>query len=168
LPEFNPVAAVIATNLRLASRCLRDARLTNEDGSRYASNYLFTATELTLLAVLASEGRFNVYRSTQHRLDEMTDGLPDENQTKAVFRRLEGLTDYATTFRYGTQRGRIKAGMGNEEFVAKAKVVEELISWLAKHFGVSDLGQDATTPAARTEPPRRTEPEPAERFKPKG
>jgi hypothetical protein len=123
----------------MASHYLRDARTLKAAGSRTSSYCLFIAAETTLLAALASEDVSGSTRHIQHQLGAMTDLLPDENPAKPAFRQVEGLTAYATTFRYTTPSGRIPPEMNDGDFVEDSQQVDTLIAAHAKWFRVRNL-----------------------------
>lgn len=148
------LAEVIANGLRMAAQQLQDARTLQAGGSRNAPFNLFMAAEGLLLAVFASEGLPTDAGATRHQLGAMTDRLPDANPLKPRFRAVEGLTGYATTFRYVSPAGRIPAPMNAAAFAAMADRLDLLLRELAAGFEVADLGIGAREPAGRSAPIR--------------
>lgn len=158
---------IIATNLRFAVDHLDDARTahTRKNG-RNAPFHLFMAAELTLLAVMASEGLSILRRDTQHQLDAMANSLPDENPTKPHFQKIATLTAFATTYRYPRPSGDPPPRMDADDFLAKAQAVERLLQFCLKWFGVEDVKVESTEPATRVKPPRAPGQHPASSTKP--
>jgi hypothetical protein len=158
LPESatrdNAAAQVIANRIRMANLYLHDARTLKGSGSRTSSYCLFMAAELTLLAALTAEELPTGSRQTQHQLGAMIDLLPDENPAKPTFRQVEGLTAYATTFRYTTPSGRIPPEMSDADFIAASRKVETLIAACAKWFRVPNLDLKAQEVAGNIRPIR--------------
>ena len=132
-------AEVMANRLRLAANYPRDARTLNASDSRTSSFCLFMAAKTTLLAAMASEGVPGTSRQSQHQFGAMADGLPEANPTKAAFKQVEGITAYATTFRYTIPSGRIPAPMSGEDFASHSATLEKLISVCTKWFRVAEL-----------------------------
>src|SRR3954469_25288917 len=60
------------------------------------------AAEKIIRAVLTSEGKT---AGIKHQLDELVDVIPDENPLKPGLRAIQGLTDYATSYRYRAPKG---------------------------------------------------------------
>jgi hypothetical protein len=113
---------------------------------------LFQSAEAALIAVMTSEG-LNAGRATQHQLGAMADTLPDSNPLKPMFRVLEHLTGYATTFRYASPSGRVRAGPPPADLERWQDEMDRIITFCADCFGV-DLSSTASSGAARTDPPR--------------
>jgi hypothetical protein len=78
--------------------------------------------------------------------------IPDDNPLKPSLKAIEDLAAFATTYRYPTEVGRIKAHPTAEQFSEYATRVEEALNAAAKAFGV-DL-DDSTAPAAQRGPIR--------------
>lgn len=83
----------------------------------------------------------------------MADTLPASNPTKLLFRQLEALTGFATTFRYSTPGGKLKDGLTDKDFSTFADKVEAIISMLTEWFEV-DANMKSKDPAMKTTPIR--------------
>ena len=83
----------------------------------------------------------------KHQLDELVDMIPDENPLKPGLRAIQDLTDDATSYRYPSPKGRIKAPPTQAEFERDADAVRAALEDAVRRFGV-DLG--------RTEAPARS------------
>ncbi len=88
---------LIANFLRIAREDLDGARLLFAGGNRNAIYLCEQAAEKIIRAVVTSEGH---HAGIKHDLAEMVDLLPDENPLKAHLRKIEHLSQYATSFRY--------------------------------------------------------------------
>ena len=127
------VSLQIASQLRLAKDDVEAARLLLTAVNRNAVYHLEQAAEKIILAILTSEGK---HGGIAHHLKEMVDLIPDVNPLKQQLRKVEHLAAYATTFRYPTPGGRIKAPPPQVEVSADAKKVEDLLSDAAARFKV--------------------------------
>lgn len=150
-----PSARVIAGQLRLAAGYLRDSRILSAAGSRSAVNLLFQAAEAALIAVMTAEG-IHAGRAHQHQLAAMTDTLPEVNPLKPLFRDVEHLTGYATTFRYVMPSGGIKGGPSPADLDLWQSKVQHIIELCRDWFGV-DVDMSSTSAAAKVEPMRTPE-----------
>jgi HEPN domain-containing protein len=136
----------IAAFLRIAAEDLEGAELLWRSKNRNAWYLCEQAAEKLIRAVLTAEGKRG---GLGHRLDELVDQLPDENPFKASLRDIEGLTAYATSFRYPTTSGKIPPVRGDlTAFLGK---VDRLLKVLSEAFGV-DLAGDG--PARQPGPGR--------------
>ena len=99
--------------------------------------YSSQAAEKIIRAVLTSEGK---NAGIKHQLDELVDMIPDENPLKPGLRAIQDLTDYATSFRYPSPKGRIKMPPSKLEFERDAAAVQAALESAAQRFGV-DLDQ---------------------------
>jgi hypothetical protein len=100
-------------------------------------------------ALLTSEGE---HAGIRHQLDEMVDLVPDENPIKPALRAIERLAAYATTYRYPTATGRIKASPDKAELDADIANVQRALDAAAAWF-VVDLTRQGS-PATHAKPPR--------------
>lgn len=78
--------------------------------------------------------------------------IPDENPLKPGLRAIQDLTDYATSYRYPSPKGRIKAPPSREAFEQDAGAVQAALQEAARRFGVDLAKADAP---ARTAGPIR-------------
>lgn len=156
------LADTVASYLRRAAEWLADYRDAAAKGRGTAPNHLFYAGEATMLAVLATEG-LHVDRGEQHQLDAAIRKLPDENPMKAAMRSYEGLTRFATTFRYPTPQGRLKRAE-DEEVEGYAAAVAEAHRMAVAHYGI-DMSSGSNAPAAKVRP-LRSPPEAGQRDGP--
>lgn len=102
---------------------------------------------------MTSEGIHVGGRGEQHQIAAWLARLSDTNPLKPVLRRTEGLTGFATTYRYPTPAGSLVTPPAEERVDAWIATVEEAIETAARAFGV-DMTDGAETPAARTAPIR--------------
>lgn len=149
--EGDVLADTVASYLRRAAEWLADYRDAAAKGRGTAPNHLFYAGEAIMLAVLASEG-IHVGRGEQHQLDVAIRKLPDENPLKAAMLPYEGLTRFATTFRYPTPQGRLKRAEA-EEVAGYADAVDEAHRLAVAHYRV-DVSSGSNATAANVQPPR--------------
>jgi len=98
---------------------------------------------------MTSEGK---HAEIGHRLDEMVDSVPDENPIKPALRDMERLAAYATTYRYPTATGRIKATPGAVEVGANIANVQRALDAATAWFSV-DLTRPGVA-AAHAKPAR--------------
>ena len=78
--------------------------------------------------------------------------IPDENPLKSGLRAIEDLTDYATSYRYPSPKGRIKTPPNKAAFDHDADAVQAALEAATKRFGV-DLDK-ADAPASTAGPIR--------------
>jgi HEPN domain-containing protein len=107
------------------------------------------AAEKIIRAVLTSEGK---NAGIKHQLDELVDMIPDENPLKAGLRAIQDLTDYATSYRYPSPKGRIKTPPSRAAFERDADAVQAALEGAARRFGVALDRPD--TPARNAGPIR--------------
>jgi HEPN domain-containing protein len=138
---------VIANFLRLASQDLEAAKLLAAPRNRNAVYQCEQAAEKVIRAVLTSEG---VHAGIKHKLDEMVDMVPDLNPIKPRLRAIEHLAAFATTFRYPSPVGKIKAAPSPTDLATYIANVEAALKDAATRFGV-DL-EKPNAPAARPGP----------------
>ena len=98
------VELLIANFLRVANEDLNGARLLAGAGNRNAIYLCEQAAEKIIRAVVTSEGK---HAGIKHVLAEV-DEIPDENPLKADLRKIEHLSQYATTFRYPVSSSKTK------------------------------------------------------------
>jgi HEPN domain-containing protein len=145
-------ALVIASFLRIARGDLDDAVRLADGPSRNAAYLCEQAAEKILRAVLTAEG-LHVERAIAHRLDRLVDLLPEASAFKSRFASVEGLSAYATAFRYPTAGGRIPHAPSRSELDAALAATRLLLTDVAQAFRV-DLDAVATMPAGTVTPPR--------------
>jgi HEPN domain-containing protein len=129
---------VIASFLRIAAVDLEAANALARIHNRNAVYHCSQAAEKIIRAVLTSEG---VHAGIGHQLEQMIDKIPDENPIKEKLRTIEGLSNYATSFRYPTTVGRIKAPPSERELQDFWSATSELLIDVASKFAV-DLSLD--------------------------
>ncbi len=140
---------LISSYLRIAREDLAGARQLASTGNRNAMYLCSQAAEKIIRAVLTSEGK---NAGIKHQLDELVDMIPDENPLKPGLRAIQDLTDYATSYRYPSPKGRIKMPPSKQEFERDADAVQVALELAARRFGV-DL--DKPDGPARTPGPVR-------------
>lgn len=143
------VRRLIANLLRVSREDLEGARLLADAGNRNAIYLCEQAAEKTIRAVVSSEG---LHSGIRHQLDEMVELIPEENPLKPQLRRIEYLAAYATTYRYPTAAGRIKAAPSAEEVERALSAVAEAVEAALVAFGVDCEARDE--PAERGGPIR--------------
>jgi HEPN domain-containing protein len=140
---------LIANLLRVAHEDLAGARLLASADNRNAVYLCEQAAEKVIRALLTAEGE---HAGIRHQLDEMVDLVPDENPIKPALRAIERLAAYATTYRYPTATGRIKASPDKAELDADIANVQRALDAAAAWF-VVDLTRQGS-PATHAKPPR--------------
>ena len=141
--------ALIASLLRIAHEDLAGARQLATTGNRNAMYLCSQAAEKVIRAVLTSE---NKNAGIKHQLDELVDMIPDENPLKPRLRAIQDLTDYATSYRYPSPKGRIKAAPDKAGFDREADAVQAALDEAVASFGVELHRPDLPAKSAR--PPR--------------
>lgn len=142
----------IASALRLANGCIRDARLLAESGSRNAAYLSEQAIEQVVRALATSEA-IHIERHDAHQLDKIVRRFPDDHAEKTALKSVVWLEAYATTFRYTMPSGQIPRAPDEAKLRDAIDDISNLISRVAEHFGI-DLG-DETKPAQLVAPMRR-------------
>jgi HEPN domain-containing protein len=132
--------ALIASLLRIAHEDLAGARQLATTGNRNAMYLCSQAAEKIIRAVLTSEGK---NAGIKHQLDELVDMIPDENPLKPRLRAIQDLTDYATSYRYPSPKGRIKQPPDQAGFDQEAKAVQLALDEAVAGFGVDLARADA-------------------------
>ena len=140
----------IAADLRLAARCVKDARILAEEKSRNAAYLASQAAEHLVRAVSTSEG-LHIERAKAHQIDTNVRSFPSDNVDKEAFLNISMLEVYATTYRYPTTAGRIIPAPAWDQLKEKLDRIEELLTLLFKHFGVDPAGDE---PASSVRPRR--------------
>jgi HEPN domain-containing protein len=140
---------LIASYLRIANEDLAGARQLSATGNRNAMYLCSQAAEKIIRAVLTSEGK---NAGIKHQLDELVDLIPDENPLKPGLRAIQDLTDYATSYRYPSPKGRIKTPPSKAAFDRDTDAVQAALEGAAHRFGV-DLGKP-DAPATNAGPVR--------------
>ena len=143
------VELLIANLLRVASEDLDGARTLARTKNRNAIYLCEQAAEKVIRAVVSSE---RLHAGVRHRLDEMVDLVPDANPLKPTLRAIEYLAAYATTYRYPTATGRIKAAPDEKDLDKAIRCVEKAIDAASIAFAVDLARRD--TPARRSDPVR--------------
>ena len=82
----------------------------------------------------------------------MVDLVPDENPLKPILRDIEYLAAYATTYRYPTAAGRIKAAPAPEDLERAITRVASALDAVVEAFDIDLAQRDA--PAAKSGPLR--------------
>ena len=114
-------------------------------GNRNAMYLCSQAAEKIIRAVLTSEGK---NAGIKHQLDELVNMIPDENPLKSRLRAIQDLTDYATSYRYPSPKGRIKTPPNNAAFERDANAVQAALEEAVHHFGVDLSKPDAPARSA--------------------
>ncbi len=140
---------VIANFLRIASQDLEGAKILAEANNRNAVYLCEQAAEKIIRAVLTSEGQ---HAGIKHLLDEMVEAVPDANPIKPLLEGIEHLAAFATTYRYPSPAGRIKAPPAAADLTKHLADVEAALTEVVKRFGV-DLSKP-NEPAANSVPIR--------------
>jgi len=136
---------LIASYLRIASEDLAGARQLSATGNRNAMYLCSQAAEKIIRAVLTSEGK---NAGIKHQLDELVDLIPDENPLKPGLRAIQDLTDYATSYRYPSPKGRIKTPPSKAAFEHDADAVQAALEGAAHSLGVDLSKPDAPARSA--------------------
>ncbi len=140
---------VIANYLRIAFQDLEGAKILAGANNRNAIYLCEQAAEKIIRAVLTSEGQ---HAGIRHLLDEMVEAVPDANPLKPLLQKIEHLAAFATTFRYPSPVGRIKATPPAPDLAKYIADVEAALTEAVARFGV-DLSK-ADDPAANPGPIR--------------
>lgn len=148
----------IANDLRLADEDLKAAESLFDIQNRYAPYHLQQCAEKVLLALLIAEDT-QIERRDSHRLDVLRDKLPDDNPFKERLRSLVLLTQFATTFRYPKDGGRMPKMPERDAVKGWAVQLRSIVDDAADHFGV-DLDGSDQDPASNVTPPSLGRPAP--------
>lgn len=143
----------IASALRLANGCIKDARVLAASGSRNAAYLSQQAIEQIIRALATSEA-IHIERHDAHQLDKIVRRFPDNHAEKAALKSLVWLEAYATTFRYTLPSGQIPRAPDKAKLQKAIDDISDLILRVAGHFKV-DLG-DESKPAQAVTPMRRS------------
>lgn len=146
----------IASALRLANGCTRDAHILAASGSRNAAYLSQQAIEQVIRALATSEA-IHIERHDAHQLDKIVRRFPDDNAEKTALKSLVWLEAYATTFRYTLPAGQIPRAPEKAKLQKAIEDISNLILRVAGHFKV-DLG-DESKPAQTVTPMRRSDPQ---------
>jgi HEPN domain-containing protein len=142
----------IASALRLANGCIRDAHVLAASGSRNSAYLSQQAIEQIIRALATSEA-IHIERHDAHQLDKIVRRFPDNHAEKAALKSLVWLEAYATTFRYTLPSGQIPRAPDKAKLQKAIDDISDLILRTAGHFKV-DLG-DESKPAQVVTPMRR-------------
>lgn len=96
---------VITAWLDDADSDLAAARTLSASKNRHAAFHLQQAAEKLVKAVRLARGH---YATASHRIDELLDDLPDEDEWRVRLEVLGPLSEYATAFRYPSASGNLK------------------------------------------------------------
>jgi HEPN domain-containing protein len=140
---------VIANFLRVASQDLDGAKVLAAANNRNAVYLCEQAAEKIIRAVLTSEG---THAGIKHHLDDMVEAVPDANPLKPLLAAIEHLAAFATTYRYPSPEGRVKATPAQADLATYIAEVEAALTEAVTRFGV-DLSR-ANAPAKRPGPLR--------------
>lgn len=128
-----PADVVTGSLLRIAAEDLAGAKLLAASGNRNAIYLCEQAAEKIIRAVLTAEG---TRAGTTHLLNEMVDKVLDTNGVKPMLRGIQGLSSYATAYRYPTPVGRIPGAPDAVAFAEQAARVEAALTAVAAQLGV--------------------------------
>lgn len=142
----------VANMLRLAIGDLDAFLLLASAQNRNDAYHLDQAAEKLLLALLTCEG-IHAERKDSHRLDVLRDKLPLANPFRQRFDGLTYLTQFATTYRYPKDGGRLPQRPDPRGLKEDAGKIQSMIQDAADYFAVDLQGSD-TEPAGRVDPPR--------------
>ena len=131
---------VIANYLRIAKEDLDGAKLLATAANRNAVYLCEQAAEKIMRAVLTSEGK---HAGIKHLLDDMVDAIPDENPIKALLKAIEHLAAFATSYRYPSPVGRIKAMPPANDVQQYIADIEVALDEAVSRFGVDLARKDA-------------------------
>jgi HEPN domain-containing protein len=140
---------VIANYLRVASQDLEGAKLLAAAQNRNSVYLCEQAAEKIIRAVLTSEGK---HAGIKHQLDDMVEEVPDANPVKPLLAAIEHLAAFATTYRYPSPTGKIKATPSAAELAKYIADVEAALTETVNRFGVDLTGPN--TPATKPRPLR--------------
>lgn len=113
--------------LEVAQEDLDSARYLIEGGiARTAAFHLQQAAEKTMKAVLLAEGID--FPRTSHALTALLQLFPEGHAFRLDFRKFDAFEGYATSFRYPTPTGRIKAVENNHDLPAALRDLTVLIA----------------------------------------
>jgi len=90
----------------------------------------------------------------RHQFATLLDDMPDENPLKTDFRQVEGLTSYATTYRYATPAGNVPRAPQRGDVDDWLDTVTSVIGVITKHFWVDVTPDEFSAVATTTVPPR--------------
>ncbi|MEI9427505.1 HEPN domain-containing protein [Mesorhizobium sp. Cs1299R1N3] len=141
----------IASALRLANGCIKDARILAASGSRNAAYLSQQAIEQVIRALATSEA-IHIERHDAHQFDKIVRRFPDDHAEKMVLQSLVWLEAYATTFRYTLPSGQIPRAPDKVKLQKAIDDISNVILRVAGHFKVN-LG-DESKPAQTVAPMR--------------
>jgi len=104
----------------------------------------------------------HIERKDAHQLDVSIDQLPADHPLKQDLVATGFLTEYATTYRYPSSTGRIRANLPRERFAATLELANSILERAAKHFGVGNLSIASDEPAMTVAPMRMPRSEPSD------
>lgn len=132
---MNPV---VAGYFAILQEDLTAARQLIGSVPRISAFHLQQAAEKLVKAILAAEG---IHVGADHNIAQLIGKLPDGHTWKADLVELDYLSQFATTFRYPTERGRIAAAPDRlvlERYAAAiAMLTDEVRDWCEETEGRS-------------------------------
>lgn len=113
-----------AAFLDLAAADLEAAEVLARVGNQYAAYHVQQAVEKVIKSLLLLGG---IEAGTEHRLDALSDRLPDADPWRDRLEPVLSYSAYATTFRYPTPGGRIVSPPAGSGVLRDVAVVRDLV-----------------------------------------
>jgi HEPN domain-containing protein len=107
-------------------------RLAAPPVNRLAAYHLQQAAEKLVKAVLVHR---RIHPGIEHRIDVLVRMLDPSDPWQALLDPLDRFTPYATTYRYPSPTGRLKAGPNTSNVLADAGEIEKLLDHARREFG---------------------------------
>ncbi|MDF1663021.1 MAG: HEPN domain-containing protein [Planctomycetota bacterium] len=139
----------VASHIRVAAEDLEGALALVKLGNRNAVYLCSQAAEKLVKAILTTE---NLHGGREHRLDVLIDKIPDENPLKPDLRKFQRISDFSTTFRYPTIRGKVKEQPDSDALAETIDLVQAAIAKVAERLEISI--PDKGAPAGNIDPIR--------------
>jgi HEPN domain-containing protein len=128
-----PVDPVVAGYLAAVADDLDAARrLAVPPANRLAAYHLQQAAEKLVKAVLVHR---RIHPGVEHRIDVLVHMLDPSDPWQPLLDPLDRFTPYATTYRYPSSTGRLKAGPNTSNVLAEAGEIDKLLDRAAREFG---------------------------------
>jgi len=128
-----PADPVVAGYLAAAADDLDAARrLAAPPANRLAAYHLQQAAEKLVKALLVHR---NIHPGVEHRIDVLVCMLDPSDPWHPLLDPLDRFTPYATTYRYPSPTGRLKAGPNTSNVLAEAKEIEALLDRAHRELG---------------------------------
>jgi HEPN domain-containing protein len=124
-PVVEGYLAAVADDLDAARR------LAAPPANRLAAYHLQQAAEKLIKAVLVHR---KVHPGLGHRIDVLVGMLDPSDPRQPLLDPLDRLTPYATTYRYPSPTGRLKAGPNTPHVLAEAANIEVLLERARREF----------------------------------